>query len=357
MPTGAKKISQLPALTRNDSEIIPVVQDDGLGNLTTGTLPIADLGTDTNIYNTDGTLTASVERVVNMNGKIVRFDNGQFVVGDALGSSYLMEVNGTGESKRGLIAESSGLVAILGVDNSNVAVQGISSGSVGVKAETATGTALFAESSSTGKAGLFEGQTLVEEYGGDESISASALFEVKSTVKGALLPRMTTTERNTIGSPATGLEIFNTTTVRKEVYNGSYWQGTETRFLNIQHGQYNPTDAQTIAFGNSINAPTVSTNAYYNITMRGNGVIRGCDFGVLVGGTVGTNENWSLYVRHNGTDYLVQTVGSTAVVRNFTNTSLNIPYVDGDIVRMIFINPTWATNPTAVTGSGFLILQ
>ena len=89
--------------------------------------------------------------------------------------------------------------------------------------------------------------------------------------------------------------------------------------------------------------------------MRGNGIIVGCDFNMLVGGVLGTSESWSLYVRHNGTDYLVQTVGSTAVVRKFNNTLLNIPYVDGDIVRMILVNPTWVTAPTSVTGSGFLI--
>ncbi|MCB0837986.1 MAG: hypothetical protein KDD99_15040, partial [Bacteroidetes bacterium] len=41
---------------------------------------------------------------------------------------------------------------------------------------------------------------------------ASAMFEVKSTDKGILIPRMTTAQRNLIGSPALGLLVFDTDT-------------------------------------------------------------------------------------------------------------------------------------------------
>lgn len=171
------------------------------------------------------------------------------------------------------------------------------------------------------------------------------------------LENLTTTQRNAIVSPATGRTIWNTTTARIEVYNGTFWQGAETKMLQLLHNQFNPTDAQTVVFGASFGAPTLPANTWNNIIMRGNGVIRGCSLNMLVGGTQGTNENWSLFVQHNGTDYLVATVGSTAIVRNFNNTSMNIPYVDGDIVRMVYVNPTWVTNPTVVTATGYLILQ
>jgi hypothetical protein len=342
MPTGAKKISQLPALTRNDSEIIPVVQDDGLGNLTTGTLPISDLGTDTNFANTNLTFTGNRDH--QLAGYDLEMDNGRLVMYN------------TG-SQVAYFQNTSNGTAVTAIANTAAGVSGSSTSGSGVSGSSSSGIGVSGESA-TGKAGDFSGDFLIETYSGATgAIDASAITEIRSTTKGVLLPRMTTTQRNAIGTPATGLEIYNTTTNRKEVYNGSYWQGVETRFLNIQHGSFAPTDAQTVAFGNAVNAPTLATNAYFEMIMRGNGVIRGCDFSMLVGGTTGTNENWSLYVRHNGTDYLVATVGSTAVVRNFNNTSLNIPYVDGDIVRMVYVNPTWATNPTSVSGSGFLILQ
>lgn len=52
---------------------------------------------------------------------------------------------------------------------------------------------------------------------------ASALVELTSTAQGFLPPRMTTTQRDAIASPATSLLIFNTTTNRYEYYDGAAW--------------------------------------------------------------------------------------------------------------------------------------
>ena len=49
----------------------------------------------------------------------------------------------------------------------------------------------------------------------------SAMLDVQSTAKGVLFPRMTTTERNNIASPASGLMIFNTTTICLEINLGT----------------------------------------------------------------------------------------------------------------------------------------
>jgi hypothetical protein len=53
--------------------------------------------------------------------------------------------------------------------------------------------------------------------------SASALFEVKSTTKGFLPPRMTTTQRNAIASPAAGLVVYDNTDNKHYGYNGTTW--------------------------------------------------------------------------------------------------------------------------------------
>lgn len=57
-----------------------------------------------------------------------------------------------------------------------------------------------------------------------ENPDASAILELRTTVKGFLPPRMTTTERDAITSPAAGLVIFNTTTSKLNVYSGTAWE-------------------------------------------------------------------------------------------------------------------------------------
>ena len=58
--------------------------------------------------------------------------------------------------------------------------------------------------------------------------AASAQLDVTSTTKGFLPPRMTTTQRNAISTPATGLVIFNTTTNGLEFKSSSGWVSLTT---------------------------------------------------------------------------------------------------------------------------------
>jgi hypothetical protein len=56
------------------------------------------------------------------------------------------------------------------------------------------------------------------------SPAASAAVEISSTTGGLLLPRLTTTERDAISSPAAGLLIYNTTTGKLNVRGASAWE-------------------------------------------------------------------------------------------------------------------------------------
>src|SRR5687768_12004094 len=51
----------------------------------------------------------------------------------------------------------------------------------------------------------------------------SAMLDVKSTTKGMLIPRMTSMQRDLIVNPATGLLVFDDTTVSFWFYNGMAW--------------------------------------------------------------------------------------------------------------------------------------
>jgi len=56
------------------------------------------------------------------------------------------------------------------------------------------------------------------------TMNASAEFEVESTTQGFLPPRMTTTQKNAIASPAAGLVVYDTTLGKLCVRGASAWE-------------------------------------------------------------------------------------------------------------------------------------
>ena len=70
---------------------------------------------------------------------------------------------------------------------------------------------------------------------GTPTPAASAQLDVSSTTKGFLPPRMDSTQRNAIASPAAGLTIYNTTLKSVQVYNGTAWFST-VHFIGESYG-------------------------------------------------------------------------------------------------------------------------
>lgn len=99
---------------------------------------------------------------------------------------------------------------------------------------------------------------------------ASAMLEVKTTNRGFLLPRLTSTQRNAIASPATGLLVYETTSNAIWVYNGSAWVqlgagGGSSDWLASGNHLYN---------GNSGNVGIgLNTNINEKLTIKGNALI------------------------------------------------------------------------------------
>ena len=70
---------------------------------------------------------------------------------------------------------------------------------------------------------LSGGSVSVNATNNGAAADASAIFDVQSTVKGFLCPRMTTTQINAIASPAEGLQIYNTTISHMCFYQAGSW--------------------------------------------------------------------------------------------------------------------------------------
>ena len=77
------------------------------------------------------------------------------------------------------------------------------------------------EGYNSGQAGSFTGNVRV---GAGSTNNASAVLDVVSTTRGFLPPRMNTTAKNAISSPAAGLVVYDTTLNKLCVYTGAAWE-------------------------------------------------------------------------------------------------------------------------------------
>lgn len=66
------------------------------------------------------------------------------------------------------------------------------------------------------------GLLIIPAGGTTELAESKAALDIRSTTQGALLPRMTTTQRDAITSPPTGLIIYNTTTNKLNVFTTAW---------------------------------------------------------------------------------------------------------------------------------------
>ncbi|NRR91307.1 hypothetical protein HSX10_06995 [Winogradskyella undariae] len=134
---------------------------------------------------------------------------------------------------------------------------------------------------------------------GTENPDASSILELQSTEGGLLLPRMTTTERDLIASPAEGLTIYNTTTESLEVFelSSTSWkrlttesEGTPslTMYKNL-NGASLTTSSNTTNFDNfPLGASEVTENDLDYFEVLGEGEIK-----ILQAGSYLINASWA----------------------------------------------------------------
>lgn len=137
--------------------------------------------------------------------------NGNLLIGTSTENTARLKLTGSG----GMLAEftdagtTTGYIRIRnsGTDYTDMGLEG--SGLVSMKSN---GTA-FLYGNSAGSVNV-----------GSSTIDASAKLSVTSTTQGFLPPRMTTTQKNAISTPAAGLMVFDNTLGKYNFYNGTAWQ-------------------------------------------------------------------------------------------------------------------------------------
>lgn len=131
---------------------------------------------------------------------------------------------------------------------------------------------------------------------------------------------------------------------------------TLTFFGNTQSA---PADATTYCFGNAPAAAIDTNCSWYRIYVPKTGTIKEVRGNLHTGGTSGTGESNSIYVRiNNTTDVTVTTSLTTNNVSNpFSATGLSQAVTAGDYLEIKWVTPTWVTNPTNVRGSAVVYIE
>ena len=142
---------------------------------------------------------------------------GNVLIGTTTDAGFRLDVNGTARvSGRVEIQNTSGL-------NIRTTVGAVSTAfrPVGTDAEIRTNDASVASAYFYQNGNVGFSQRVV--FGSTTLSAASAQVQIDSTTRGFLPPRMTTTERNAITSPAAGLMVYDTTLNVIMYYNGTSW--------------------------------------------------------------------------------------------------------------------------------------
>lgn len=156
-------------------------------------------------------------------------------------------------------------------------------------------------------------------YVGTGTIDPTALVQMDATSYGLLPPRLTTTQRDAISSPAEGLVVHNTSTNQFNYYNGSSWiavqssSSTTSPFSLINLGlsytvdtnsmdiDITTADGSTPSGGGSVQIPFRSStldNGGYNVRS----VTSNNDLTIPVGATLGLEDGVEGWIYFYGID-------------------------------------------------------
>ena len=222
------------ANTNQGSKRFSIIQDGnvGIGDVTpTARLHIKGSGNDNTttsllVQNSDGDdmIVLDDSKEVSFKGRS-GFYNGVFIVennhtktqGNAIFGAFAtptarLQVKGSGSTFATtslLVQNSAGTAALTITDDGNSVLSGIQFQTANLIRTGSLRLATFA-------GGVCASETPTFAH-------TSAILEGSSTTKGFLPPRMTTTQKNAIATPASGLVVYDTTTNKLACYNGTTW--------------------------------------------------------------------------------------------------------------------------------------
>jgi hypothetical protein len=150
--------------------------------------------------------------------------NGSMNLGSSPSTAAKLSVKGSGATSATtalLVQNSAGTDLLKVSDNGVITTSGtLNAGTFYVPA---SGSALGSVYARINNTYLRAGSQGINISASNTTPDASAQLQVDSTTQGFLPPRMTTTQRDAISTPAAGLMVYNTTTNKAQCYNGTTW--------------------------------------------------------------------------------------------------------------------------------------
>lgn len=204
--SGVQKFSQTSTLTTISNTTI---------NLSTATVQLAGVnalaysGADVRI----GSITAgftSLSFYTSATEKMrIAATTGNVLISTTTDAGYKLDVNGTAR-----VQGNTRITGQLNFGNNNIWVGA---------AQWSAGLEMYAISGGNENIKLSPSQQVHISNNSLFTANTSAILQVDSTTKGFLPPRMTTTQKNAIATPAAGLMVYDTTLNVISYYNGSMW--------------------------------------------------------------------------------------------------------------------------------------
>ena len=173
---------------------------------------------------------------------------------------------------------------------------------------------------------------------GTNTPDTSAILELASTSKGFLPPRMSTTERDGISTPPTGLVIYNTTAACLQWFNGALWFDTCTQTTDGPPNNNLTLGAITYQGKSVIDATGIGYN--------GEAVPAASTITVDLINGVGTEQSYGLSATDTGSGLIYAATGTILAGDTETVTLTHNAVVMPALESGVLIMPLTGTNTT-----------
>ena len=156
---------------------------------------------------------------------------------------------------------------------------------------------------------------------GTTTPNASAILDITSTSKGLLLPRLTTTQRDAIASPVSGLMVFNTTTNKVNIFVGAGWDELNT---TATYGSIATLDCAGATNAGTMNAGTAASGVTSTIAYTGGNGLTHNGQVVTSTGVTGLTATLAAGIFASGNGTLVYTITGTPATNGTATFALSI---------------------------------